>query len=160
SFLKRSRETEEQERLNTSAARVIGAATVPQRRSFPPPMSLIAMLGLILGALAASGWAIAANRLPRQAPEDEPEPSASPRKLRAPAPSLRAAEKSNKPAPPVLVEKPSIARLRDGDIMRTLGGILATDGAADLNRLGWPTLRTGQPASAFLAMARGIHAAA
>lgn len=33
SFLKRSRETEEQETLNTSAARVIGEATVPQRRS-------------------------------------------------------------------------------------------------------------------------------
>src|ERR1700722_11843191 len=42
SFLKRSRETEEQESLNTSNARIIGEATVPQRRSFPPGMSLIA----------------------------------------------------------------------------------------------------------------------
>ena len=36
SFLKRSRETEEQETLNTSSARIIGDATVPQRRTFPP----------------------------------------------------------------------------------------------------------------------------
>ena len=35
SFLKRSRETEEQESLNTSSARIIGEATVPQRRTLP-----------------------------------------------------------------------------------------------------------------------------
>ena len=35
SFLKRSRETEEQESLNTSSARIIGEATVPQRRVVP-----------------------------------------------------------------------------------------------------------------------------
>jgi len=40
SFLKRSRETEEQESLNTSSARVIGDATVPQRRTFPPATSI------------------------------------------------------------------------------------------------------------------------
>ena len=55
SFLKRSRETEEQETLNTSSARIIGEATVPQRRTFPPAMSMIAMLGFMLGALAAVG---------------------------------------------------------------------------------------------------------
>src|SRR4029079_18610809 len=43
-FLKRSRETEEQESLNTSSARIIGEATVPTRRSFPPAMSMIAIL--------------------------------------------------------------------------------------------------------------------
>jgi hypothetical protein len=161
-FLKRSRETEEQERLNTSAARIIGAATVPQRRSFPPPMSLIAMLGFLLGGLAASGWAVAADRIPRAAGEDEPgpKPSDAPRRLRAAAETVPAGDKAKKPAPPVLLEKPSIARLRDGDIMRTLDGILATGGAADLTRLGWPTLRTAQPASPFLDMARAIHTAA
>src|SRR6202453_1712812 len=46
SVLKRSRETEEQESLNTSSARIIGEATVPQRRAFPPGMSLFAMRGL------------------------------------------------------------------------------------------------------------------
>ena len=63
SFLKRSRETEEQESLNTSSARIIGEATVPQRRSFPPAMSVLAMIGFILGALAASAWVVAADRL-------------------------------------------------------------------------------------------------
>src|SRR5450432_4634117 len=63
SFLKRSRETEEQETLNTSSARIIGEATVPHRRIFPPAMSLIAMLGFMLGALAASAWIVAADRL-------------------------------------------------------------------------------------------------
>src|SRR6201991_4115014 len=56
SFLKRSRETEEQETLNTSAARIIGEATAPQRRIFPPAMSLIAMIGFALGGLAAAAW--------------------------------------------------------------------------------------------------------
>ena len=63
SFLKRSRETEEQETLNTSSARIIGEATVPQRRIFPPAMSLIAMIGFMLGALAAAAWIVAADRL-------------------------------------------------------------------------------------------------
>src|ERR1700738_4239854 len=63
SFLKRSRETEEQESLNTPSARVIGDATVPQRRTFPPAMSLIAMIGFMFGALAAAAWIIAADQL-------------------------------------------------------------------------------------------------
>ncbi len=81
SFLKRSRETEEQESLNTSSARIIGEATVPQRRAFPPAMSLLAMIGLVLGALAAAGWFVAADRLlarrrrdhVRSAPKASPE---------------------------------------------------------------------------------------
>ena len=63
SFLKRSRETEEQETLNTSAARIIGEATAPQRRIFPPAMSLIAMIGFAIGALAAAAWVVAVDRL-------------------------------------------------------------------------------------------------
>src|SRR6266404_1852145 len=82
SFLKRSRETEEQESLNTSSARVIGEATVPQRRTFPPAMGLLAMIGFMLGALAASGWAVAAARLASDTSELQP---ASPEK-RTPAP--------------------------------------------------------------------------
>ena len=63
SFLKRSRETEEQETLNTSSARIIGEATVPQRRTFPPAMSLIAMIGFVLGGLAAAAWIVAVDQL-------------------------------------------------------------------------------------------------
>src|SRR5580692_8527730 len=76
SFLKRSRETEEQESLNTSSARIIGEATVPQRRIFPPAMSLVAMLGFTLGALAASAWFIAALRLSPDTSEAQPGPVA------------------------------------------------------------------------------------
>src|SRR5579863_10481166 len=63
SFLKRSRETEEQESLNTSNARIIGEATVPQRRALPPAMSLIAAIGLVLGTLSAAMWFVAAELL-------------------------------------------------------------------------------------------------
>ena len=132
SFLKRSRETEEQESLNTSAARIIGEATVPQRRTFPPAMSLLAILGFMLGALAASGWIVAVDRLPPGSAEPQPvEPKATP----------GAADRSSAEAPaaaarPTLaaVEKPLIARLQDFDVMRTLGGILASGGTADLTR--------------------------
>src|SRR6202040_1243912 len=72
SFLKRSRETEEQESLNTSNARVIGQATVPHRRTFPPGMSLIAMIGFVFGALAAAFWVVAADRLSSEAGEQLP----------------------------------------------------------------------------------------
>ena len=72
SFLKRSRETEEQESLNTSSARIIGEATEPQRRTFPPAMSMIAIVGFMLGALAASAWIIAASQLSLDANEPQP----------------------------------------------------------------------------------------
>ncbi len=84
SFLKRSRETEEQESLNTSSARIIGEATVPQRRTFPPAMSLLAMIGFALGALAATGWIIAADQFSAADAKLQPsgsgsKPSAAPR---------------------------------------------------------------------------------
>ena len=155
-FLKRSRETEEQERLNTSSARIIGEATVPQRRAFPPSMSLIAMVGLMLGALAAAAWIITADRLP-SVPESKPvkpetEPSAPPSK---PTPDAT--------APPrgaiASIEKPLIARLQESDVMRTLGGILASGGIPDVTRMGWPTLRSGFPLTTFLNAMREIRAA-
>ena len=49
--------------LGMSTARIIGEATVPQRRSFPPAMSLFAMIGFILGGLAAACWFVAAEHL-------------------------------------------------------------------------------------------------
>ena len=85
SFLKRSRETEEQESLNTSSARIIGEATVPQRRAFPPAMSLLAMIGLLLGALGAAAWIVAADRLSSDAAEAAARAPASP-EIKPPAP--------------------------------------------------------------------------
>ena len=146
SFLKRSRETEEQESLNTSSARIIGEATVPQRRTFPPAMSMIAIVGFMLGALAASAWTIAANQL---SPVHEPEPARAnqdageaPKQPAARRPT-RSPGRAPQPQPAVsLVEKPLIARLQESDVVRTLGGILATrrhsrrhaDGLADAAR--------------------------
>lgn len=185
SFLKRSRETEEQETLNTSAARIIGEATVPQRRSFPPAMSLFAMIGFIFGAIAASSWFVAAELLfagafvPAPAPARPhrtplpraPEPSRAPGTAR-PQPVSRAPEVAEAlpelAAPPLqpsmvekpLIEKPLIARLQEADVIHTLGAILATGGGIDLTRLGWPTLRPGFPLTTLLNAWRDMRATA
>ena len=148
SFLKRSRETEEQEGLNTSSARIIGEATVPQRRMFPPGMSVLAMIGFMLGGLAATGWVIAAERLP--ADPAEPRPLKSETKAPAPSPKPQPETPSRPPAAVALIEKPLIARLQESDVMRTLGGILPIGGIPDMTRIGWPTLRAGFPLTTFL----------
>jgi polysaccharide biosynthesis transport protein len=154
SFLKRSRETEEQESLNTSNARIIGEATVPQRRSFPPAMSLIAAIGLVLGALAASGW-FAAVELSSLDLAAGPTRRAVPDPITSMQPSK---PPENRPTPPA-AEKPVIARFQEGDVIRTLGGILATGGIPDLTRLGWPTLRANSPLTTFLNTMREMRQA-
>ncbi|HEY4987937.1 MAG TPA: exopolysaccharide transport family protein [Bradyrhizobium sp.] len=158
SFLKRSRETQEQESLNTSAARIIGEARVPQQRSFPPGMSLIAMIGFVLGGLAAAGWIILIDRLRPQTSEPVPaDDEGTPRKPGSRPPAEATARE---PAAISAIEKPLIARMRDSDVMLTLGGILADGGIADVTKLGWPTLRTGQPPTALVQALREIRAAA
>lgn len=108
SFLKRSRETEEQESLNTSAARVIGEATVPQRRSFPPAMSLFAMIGFVFGAVAASSWFTAAELL--FAGASAPAPIAA-RPQRTPAPdATRAPQRARAPEPSEASPPPQVSR--------------------------------------------------
>ncbi|WP_339028645.1 exopolysaccharide transport family protein [Bradyrhizobium symbiodeficiens] len=186
SFLKRSRETEEQETLNTSAARIIGEATVPQRRSFPPAMSMFAMIGFIFGALAASSWFAAAELLlvgaPAPAPANRerkpaPERTRTPEVLPAPEapqpaqvsrlaevaqdlPELVAPSLQPAMAEEPLIEKPLIARLQEADVIHTLGAILATGGGVDLTRLGWPTLRPGFPLTKLLNTWRDMRTAA
>src|ERR1700733_7113416 len=125
SFLKRSRETEEQESLNTSSARIIGEATVPQRRAFPPAMSLLAMIGLFLGALGAASWIVAADRLssdPEEPRTSTPEPLEI-QTLTPPSPPLDGPEPPH--AGDESIEKPRVVRLQESDVMRTLSGILA-----------------------------------
>ncbi|HEV7877682.1 exopolysaccharide transport family protein [Bradyrhizobium sp.] len=161
SFLKRSRETEEQESLNTSAARIIGEATAPQRRVFPPAMSLIAMIGFAIGALAAAAWIVAVERLSIpvpvtttvQAPQKKPRATLSPDLKISIEPPKPPAQPSNPPPEPAAVslEKPLIARLQETDVLRTLTGILAVPGVCDVTRMGWPTLRTNIPPGAFVA---------
>jgi uncharacterized protein involved in exopolysaccharide biosynthesis/Mrp family chromosome partitioning ATPase len=156
SFLKRSRETEEQESLNTSSARIIGEATVPQRRVFPPAMSLIAMIGFMLGALAAACWVVAADRLSPDAVE--PLPVSSETKTPAPPSEQPPGNQPRRQATAALIEKPLIARLPESDVMRTLSGILTIGGIADVTRLGWPTLRAGVPLTTFLNAMREMRA--
>jgi uncharacterized protein involved in exopolysaccharide biosynthesis/Mrp family chromosome partitioning ATPase len=156
SFLKRSRETQEQESLNTSSARIIGEATVPQRRTFPPAMSLLAMIGFMLGAFAAAAWIVAADRLSSDLVEPQPVSSA----IKAPAtPPDPPSGNQPRPQPAVaLIEKPLIARLQESDVMRTLSGILAVGGIPDVTRMGWPTLRAGFPLTTFLNTMREMRA--
>lgn len=186
SFLKRSRETEEQETLNTSAARVIGEATVPQRRSFPPAVSMFAVIGFIFGAIAAASWFVGAELLFAGAATQAPTPARPQRKPApqpprppqiSPAPEMAQPQVSRTPevaqalpelaAPPLqpamaekpLIEKPLIARLQEADVIHTLGAILATGGGVDLTRLGWPTLRPGFPLTTLLNAWRDMRAA-
>ncbi|VIO77136.1 hypothetical protein CI1B_69590 [Bradyrhizobium ivorense] len=180
-FLKRSRETEEQESLNTSAARVIGDATIPQQRTFPPAMSLLALLGFMFGGLAAAAWIVAASRLapgadpvrpklqPKQDPAPEPQRVVAPVKPQAkseakpqvqPQPAARpAAGPIEPPFEKPLFDKPLIAELQETDVMRTLGGILTDGNAADVTRFGWPTLRTSAALAPFSNTTRQILAA-
>jgi uncharacterized protein involved in exopolysaccharide biosynthesis/Mrp family chromosome partitioning ATPase len=172
SFLKRSRETEEQETLNTSAARIIGEATAPQRRVFPPAMSLIAMIGFAIGALAAAAWVVAVDRLSipvtvttakamktetttTEAPQKQPPPRAtlSPDMKISIQPPPQPTPPGKQPQVPdaAPIEKPLIARLQETDVLRTLTGILAVPGVSDLTRMGWPTLRANVPPGAFVA---------
>ncbi|WP_314951146.1 exopolysaccharide transport family protein [Bradyrhizobium cosmicum] len=188
SFLKRSRETEEQETLNTSAARIIGEATVPQRRSFPPAMSMFAMIGFIFGAIAASSWFVAAELMFAGATAPAPAPArrernSAPRTPRVPEPPRAPEIAQSQPAShaadvaqplpelaapslqPAMVEeplvgKPLIARLQEADVIHTLGAILATGGGVDLTRLGWPTLRPGFPLTMLLNAWRDMRTAA
>lgn len=166
SFLKRSRETEEQETLNTSSARIIGEATVPRLRIFPPAMKLLAMLGFMLGALAAASWIVAADRLsaPEAGEPDAADPGAaqpwasvSPDKKISIEPANASAPQPNQPQL-VPIEKPLIARLQESDVVRTLSGILTTGGIPDVTRMGWPTLRAGLPLTSFLNAMREMRA--
>ena len=153
SFLKRSRETQEQESLNTSNARIIGEATVPTRRAFPPAASLLAIIGLVLGSLGAAAWIVAANRL-------SPDPAA-PRTGTPASPDIRTPTSPSRPPagsrPQPLVagasiEKPQVARLQESDVMRTLSGILVKGSIPDMTQIGWPTLRAGYPLTFLNAM--------
>ncbi|MHC2337371.1 exopolysaccharide transport family protein [Bradyrhizobium sp. USDA 4454] len=169
SFLKRSRETEEQESLNTSSARVIGDATIPQQRTFPPAMSLLAMIGFMFGGLAAAGWIVAARQLapgadpirpklqPKQDPASERRPVIAKAKPLVPAPPAMQPAAGTIDTP--VVEKPLIAELQESDVMRTLGGILSGDSLVDVTRFGWPTLRTSSALGPFSNTMRQIHAA-
>jgi len=156
-FLKRSRETEEQEALNTSSARVIGEAVQPRRRTFPPAMSLLAMIGFVLGGLAAAGYVflVAQLRAMTAEPGQTPDGAAT----GSPTPAMREAPIAAAKPVMAVIEKPLLAYLAETDVLRTLSGILPTSGQPDLTRMGWPTLRAGG-ATGFSDAIRKLRAAA
>ncbi len=104
SFLKRSRETEEQESLTTSNARIVGEANVPRTRSFPPSMTSLMMLGCLFGALAAAALIVLADQLTSRlapVPAKVREPVAAPRIVPAPAVERPATEPAATATPAV-----------------------------------------------------------
>src|SRR5205814_5015004 len=131
----------------------------------PPGMALFAMIGFALGALAAAAWIVAVERLAPGANPVRPERTSAAPESATEKRALAAAAKppqglQTRPQPAVsLIEKPLIARLQETDVMRTLGGILATGGTVDVTRLGWPTLRAGFPLMPFLNAMREMRTA-
>jgi Mrp family chromosome partitioning ATPase len=126
-------------------------------------MKLLAMLGFMLGALAASGWIVAADRL--SAPDAAEPDAAQPRPRASVSPDMKISiEPASPPVPrpsqPHLapIEKPMIARLQESDVVRTLSGILTIGGIPDATRMGWPTLRAGFPLTTFLNAMREMRA--
>src|SRR6202012_4838630 len=112
----------------------------------PPAMSVVAMVGFMLGALAAAAWAVMADRLPPDtaAPQRtgfETKPVDTPPK-HPPGARPQAAGAAT--------EKPLIARLQESDVIMTLGGILSRGTVPDVTLIGWPTLRMGFPLTPFL----------
>jgi polysaccharide biosynthesis transport protein len=59
SFLIRSRETGELERIDTSNTQIISPATMPYEKKFPPGTILMTLIGLILGGMIGYGQAFA-----------------------------------------------------------------------------------------------------
>jgi Mrp family chromosome partitioning ATPase len=129
-------------------------------------MSLIAMIGFAIGALAAAAWAVSVDRLSipvpattkadittTEAPQTRPRATLSPdMKITIEPPRQPTPQSNPLQKPPVAIfEKPLIARLQETDVLRTLTGILAVPGVSDVTRMGWPTLRANVPPGAFVA---------
>jgi len=62
-FLKRAGETGEQEQLNVSNLRIVTEPVPPEKHSFPPPTSLLAIGGLIAGLLLGAFFVVAGRTL-------------------------------------------------------------------------------------------------
>jgi Mrp family chromosome partitioning ATPase len=134
-------------------------------------MSLIAMIGFAIGALAAAAWVVAVDRLPipvpaptakaatttattTEAPQKQPRATLSPdMKISIEPPRQPPAPPGKQPQAPAVapIEKPLIARLQETDVLRTLTGILAVPGVSDVTRMGWPTLRANLAPGTFVA---------
>ena len=135
------RETEEQETLNTSSAR-IGEATVPQRRTSPPAMSLLAMIGLVLGALAAC-----LDCRSRPLPVDQKRTETGWFGEEDSCDAINSETQSGHRRRP---SKSRRSHRLESDVIRTLGGILDNGPDAGHNAPRLATLRAGFPLMGFL----------
>ncbi|MBY0260483.1 GumC family protein [Methylobacterium sp.] len=84
-FLRRSRETNEQERLNSSNVRIISSATPPRLRTWPPSPKVVLPVALLLGLGLGAAIALArgARRDRRRAVPPGATPMAGARSFRA-----------------------------------------------------------------------------
>ena len=100
SFLVRTREVSEQERLDTTNIRVIASAEPPQHRSFPPRTLVLMLAALFAGVPLGAGVALVRDRIPSRpvaaADAVEPAPAATAATTAEPAPPIAP------PAPPAL----------------------------------------------------------
>ena len=87
-FLVRARESGEQEQIDTKNIRVITRAEMPLRRSSPPPSTLVAMAGLLIGIASGVGLVLARAPLGSAAPPVQPQPAAGPVPLLAVLPDV------------------------------------------------------------------------
>jgi polysaccharide biosynthesis transport protein len=104
SFLVRTREVSEQERLDTTNIRVIASAEPPQHRSFPPRTLILMAAALFAGLPLGAGVALLREWMPaRPAAVNPVEPMAA----AAPAPAPVAAAATAEPAPPIAPPAPA-----------------------------------------------------
>jgi polysaccharide biosynthesis transport protein len=75
-FLRRSRETNEQERLNSSNVRVISSATPPRLRTWPPSPKVVLPIALLVGLALGAGLALLRGAARDQRRAAAPAPSA------------------------------------------------------------------------------------
>ncbi len=111
SFLVRSRETNEQERIDTKNIRIISKADLPLTRSSPPASTILGLAALLLGFASGVGIVLTRAAVKDTAPP-QPEPrAATAGRLRAFAKRLWSAPADAAPA-----AIPVLARLPDVDI--------------------------------------------
>lgn len=96
SFLVRAREIGEQERLNTTSARIISEASAPTHRSFPPRLSLLTLVGLFFGLAAGCALAFFRDWL-GMVPPPSATPSIAPAPRQAATPARVSASTLNLP---------------------------------------------------------------
>jgi len=102
-FLKRARETGEQERLDARNVRVISQADVPLRRSWPPSYALIALGALMFGVSAGTGIALLRGIAGHRDRPPQPAPLPAP-----PAPLPQPAADAPTSDHPLLAELPNV----------------------------------------------------